>query len=1503
MPSPSSAVLPAPHTTLPASTSLPSPLTSARATTRKHHLHQLLFSQNASNPFELVVEAATGKRQLHPRQWQPVDLLLPSGCDHAAVAAMAAELAAHVAAHCHGAQADLPASPPRRDALRNPQASLITTTTASTTLHLGTAPFAAAAHPPAAPPWSPQAAGGSWPGGPRQEAAWAAPSHPPPLQPTITLALSQPTTPAGHLPLPPAPAPPLHPPPPHSAPAASPAVPPPSTQGGAAALPTPHTALTASLPAHLHSSVLLGGGDGAHGHPTAGGMQPAGYGPITSQAAAMAAGGGWVTASSVQPLRAAPGGLFSERHSLRRHVQLTATWLEGRVAGLLTKHAPSMAAAQMRHLLDSSRVGGGGGGSSRGEQQGGGGPGPGGGVMLTPQPGGAEQSRGVQASLGPGGEQQPGPQPQQQPLGSVWGGRGRGGQGEAWASQGASSLPPPPPQPASPLTAADRHGSPPGRDPGPAPDPLGEAAGSMRGGSGAGVGQGEGGKGQGARQGSGPQAQAEALQAVLAALAGGVEPPAAGLGGESRGSLAARFTAFINSSLMGHQGPGPGAAWTGSQAMWRDMLQVVSAATANTLQQVAGTCWDEGAFLAGLWNLHTGLLNAGLVAAKAAAAEAQQEAAELRTQVRRLEPLLEWEHQARQELDGLRTGYTSTKALLQLAVSERDALLRENDKIILYYKKELRRFRREQRRNAWRLAKKLQSVQQQLSLVQRDRERLVEAVSYTKGQAVSMVSMVQGVNDRFSRMSRASSLVAAASDVFGGPDIGAIESSLQSLVMTVNKVQEITQEAEEHHFLMEEKVTAAAAADAVADDLVDAVLAGGDPDAVLSATAAAAAAAQEALEVDGLVPGNDDDDNYIAEAEPGPEDPAAGVEPEVSPEEAVDEGAQEVEAADDVKAEEEGAAVEGEPSEGPPAAPLAPAPSTELSHSPSSRQSQAGSGASSPTLPPAEPGAGKPSKGGKGKHKKKGGTDPHQGAAGMEGAQAGAVGPWGSSGMDGAAGGRVGKVGVDKEVQTGTELLEGVVGGREGSSLEAAVLQSMDEAAKEAADSLGLDLTQGAAGRTRAKPARTARTPPGGSRKKGSLMSKLSNTPSPLPTDPPPTPPPLPPAPEPRPSSALALQLDNPGDGRLGEGAVLAGGLTPRSSSAMKALVAGVQEKLAALQATLSDREERLGVCQTRVEELEQQLQSKLQEQQATKKKLEATHSIYQALRKKLQALGVDPDAHQLVLPDSRPATAQLETISQVCPSHHSALYAQQRLPCQMKNTILARWRVEELSLGSPACPAPLCLTLPRLCTFSPCQVGNTPETNSTWAETTDTTRDGPQSEMSFSRGPKSSRPAATANIKAKPAMKSSKSRRRSSSPRRKAKHAPVPAAKPVLTPPPVATTPESPSPPAASNTGANLRRRSHSPPQRRALSPLASSRALEDEAALGSSTDLNLRPLRSPVSTAFVLGKERVVERKVELSGAERLAENLVSLAHQASDALTISVSAPECPAAPKGS
>jgi hypothetical protein len=50
----------------------------------------------------------------------------------------------------------------------------------------------------------------------------------------------------------------------------------------------------------------------------------------------------------------------------------------------------------------------------------------------------------------------------------------------------------------------------------------------------------------------------------------------------------------------------------------------------------------------------------------------------------RLSPLLEWERGAREELLGLQQELDRSRASLQLAASERDALLRENDKIILH---------------------------------------------------------------------------------------------------------------------------------------------------------------------------------------------------------------------------------------------------------------------------------------------------------------------------------------------------------------------------------------------------------------------------------------------------------------------------------------------------------------------------------------------------------------------------------------------------------------------------------------------------------------------------------------------------------------------------------------------------------------------------------------------------------------------------------------------------
>ncbi len=50
-------------------------------------------------------------------------------------------------------------------------------------------------------------------------------------------------------------------------------------------------------------------------------------------------------------------------------------------------------------------------------------------------------------------------------------------------------------------------------------------------------------------------------------------------------------------------------------------------------------------------------------------------------------PLLDWEREAADTIDSLKSRLSTCEASLQLAASERDALLRENDKIILHYRK------------------------------------------------------------------------------------------------------------------------------------------------------------------------------------------------------------------------------------------------------------------------------------------------------------------------------------------------------------------------------------------------------------------------------------------------------------------------------------------------------------------------------------------------------------------------------------------------------------------------------------------------------------------------------------------------------------------------------------------------------------------------------------------------------------------------------------------------
>lgn len=63
------------------------------------------------------------------------------------------------------------------------------------------------------------------------------------------------------------------------------------------------------------------------------------------------------------------------------------------------------------------------------------------------------------------------------------------------------------------------------------------------------------------------------------------------------------------------------------------MAQVVGAASAAVVQHVGAGCWEEGALLARLWNLHTGLMDAGCGAAHAAASRAEAHAQALQEQV------------------------------------------------------------------------------------------------------------------------------------------------------------------------------------------------------------------------------------------------------------------------------------------------------------------------------------------------------------------------------------------------------------------------------------------------------------------------------------------------------------------------------------------------------------------------------------------------------------------------------------------------------------------------------------------------------------------------------------------------------------------------------------------------------------------------------------------------------------------------------------------------------
>lgn len=82
-------------------------------------------------------------------------------------------------------------------------------------------------------------------------------------------------------------------------------------------------------------------------------------------------------------------------------------------------------------------------------------------------------------------------------------------------------------------------------------------------------------------------------------------------------------------------GPLRATAYHANPTLCALLLQVVGATAGALVQHVAAGCWEEGALLAGLWNLHTGLMDAGLAASRSAAEAAQEEAKQLRETVRR----------------------------------------------------------------------------------------------------------------------------------------------------------------------------------------------------------------------------------------------------------------------------------------------------------------------------------------------------------------------------------------------------------------------------------------------------------------------------------------------------------------------------------------------------------------------------------------------------------------------------------------------------------------------------------------------------------------------------------------------------------------------------------------------------------------------------------------------------------------------------------------------------
>lgn len=398
---------------------------------RKQAINSLIYGANPSNPFEAVVEAVPAVRHMGPaRNWQQLELMLPSGCSRAVVSELETQLAHFLHDNTSASGARVDRSPPRSPLVTGvplPNSAAAAAAAASYLTAAATAAQAtsgggggaaawtgsAAVPPPAAygglpPPsptgafsqaqgtWSPKGfsvqgsftaeasmaglAGGQQPvSGPNSAAASRLPS--PPRARAVSLdegsrqlqgagAEGEGGGVQGSPPRDPRP----------TAPVEAGTTLQPLQQaaalryGSAAGLLPP---VGAMQPAQIPPSMLGATANAQHAHLLqAAGLAGVTLGPLVGNmpagyTQATANAGAVVAGTALQPgEHVTLGKLVSERQSVRRHVQLVGEWLEGTVARLWAGNTQAIEDIQMRSVFAASNSNGKGKGAGAGGAQG-----------------------------------------------------------------------------------------------------------------------------------------------------------------------------------------------------------------------------------------------------------------------------------------------------------------------------------------------------------------------------------------------------------------------------------------------------------------------------------------------------------------------------------------------------------------------------------------------------------------------------------------------------------------------------------------------------------------------------------------------------------------------------------------------------------------------------------------------------------------------------------------------------------------------------------------------------------------------------------------------------------------------------------------------------------------------------------------------------------------------------------------------------------------------------